>query len=106
MQPVPFSSLGANNGADGRPIWISVLGIVYDCSTDFGKQFFGANGPYKAMAGADASFALAQMSLSREHMNSIRLTDLPHVPQKTMGETTYVVLAIAYGADPGPARRE
>ena len=43
---------------------MSVLGIVYDVGDDKGRQFFAPpEGPYRAMAGRDATYMLATMSL-------------------------------------------
>lgn len=46
--------LALHTGKDGGPIWLSILGKVFDVST--GEDFYGeGNGSYKFYAGRDAS---------------------------------------------------
>ncbi|CCW63215.1 unnamed protein product [Phytomonas sp. EM1] len=55
-------------GHDGSPIYISVKGNVYDCTT--GSNFYGQDGPYKCFAGKEVSRGLAKMILTGEEDNS------------------------------------
>ena len=64
VRPVTYAHLLSQNGDNGQAILVSCLGIVYDCSE--GEKFFGEGGPYRAMAGHDASYMLAKMSLKAE----------------------------------------
>lgn len=63
MRRVEGDELHRSNGEGGSRILVSVLGVVYDASGEKGREFFGAGGPYSAMAGHDATFMLANMSL-------------------------------------------
>jgi heme oxygenase len=63
MREVTGDELRRSNGEGGSRILVSVLGVVYDASGEKGREFFGAGGPYSAMAGHDATFMLANMSL-------------------------------------------
>ena len=60
---VPWDELLRSDGADGGRILVAILGVVYDASDEKGRGFFGAGGPYAVMAGHDATFMLANMSL-------------------------------------------
>ena len=63
MAVVEWADLLRSDGEGGRRILVSVLGVVYDASDEKGREFFGKGGPYSVMAGHDATFLLANMSL-------------------------------------------
>ena len=53
------------NGSDvSRPLLLALKGRVLDVTT--GEDYYGPEGPYKVMAGKDASKAFAMMSLKEE----------------------------------------
>jgi len=58
----------------GRPLYIAVLGKIYDVSES--ADFYGAGGPYEIFAGRDASRALATMSLELESVDNPTLEGL------------------------------
>ena len=60
---VPWDELQRSDGAVGGRILVAILGVVYDASDEKGREFFGAGGPYAVMAGHDATFMIANMSL-------------------------------------------
>ena len=49
------------DGADGKPIYVSINRIVYNVTK--ARNFYGPGGPYHVLAGHDASYALAAMKL-------------------------------------------
>lgn len=62
------------DGQDGKPIYLAILGQIYDVSSS--ADFYGAGGPYEIFAGRDASRALATMSLDEESVESPSLEGL------------------------------
>ena len=127
LPAVTLAELHAADGVrDPSRILISLLGIVFDCSTEAGLEFFGPAGPYKSFAGRDASYSLSAMSLKAEDVDkfdfaadsdslqtlaewiayfdstykrvgwltgcpehSLKISALPPVAAKKLGDTTY-----------------
>ncbi|KAJ3162341.1 hypothetical protein HDU86_004821 [Geranomyces michiganensis] len=56
--------LSAFTGKDNSPVYMAVLGKVYDVSP--GRGFYGPDGPYANFAGRDASRGLSQHSFDEE----------------------------------------
>ncbi|CCW70083.1 unnamed protein product [Phytomonas sp. Hart1] len=56
------------NGEGDTPIYISLKGIIYDCST--GEIFYGENKPYHSFAGKEITRCLAKMLVSSTEANS------------------------------------
>ncbi|MCH2022937.1 MAG: cytochrome P450 [Saprospiraceae bacterium] len=70
-----LEKLSKYNGNDNsKPIYIALLGNVYDVSTSY--NFYGAGGPYHLFAGKDASRGLAKMSFSDDDLSDQNLNDL------------------------------
>jgi heme oxygenase len=70
LPAVPLEELHRADGVgSGEKILVSLLGIVFDCSTVSGREFFGPSGPYSAFAGHDASYSLSYMSLKPEDVD-------------------------------------
>jgi len=64
LTPRVFSlqDLEAHDGKDETlPVYLAVRGVVFDVSK--GEQFYGKDSAYNALAGRDASRAIAKMSL-------------------------------------------
>ncbi|KAI0222618.1 Neudesin [Lamellibrachia satsuma] len=57
-----------NGLQEDKPIYMAVKGVVFDVTE--GKSFYGKNSPYNALAGKDATFAVAKMSLQPEDLKS------------------------------------
>ena len=70
-----------NGEQGGTEIFMSVLGLIYDCTPlpgdAKGDRLFGAKGRYKGFAGRDITYALAKMSLKAENIDifDYELTD-------------------------------
>jgi heme oxygenase len=64
---ITLQDLHEFDGKKSDKIYVSLLGIVYDC-TEGGHEFF-VDGPYHVFAGRDASYALAMMSLDVESVD-------------------------------------
>ena len=65
------------NGRDiSRPLLLAIKGRVLDVAE--GEDYYGPEGPYKIMAGRDASKAFAMMSLKEEDAHA----DLSGVPDE------------------------
>ncbi|TMW57834.1 hypothetical protein Poli38472_014437 [Pythium oligandrum] len=62
------------NGESDRPIYIGLLGEVYDVTSH--RNQYGPGGPCAAFAGKEASRALATMSMNDEDLDSLDLSDL------------------------------
>jgi len=58
---VELSELCLCKGDGDSPIWIAVDGKVFDVSSS--RAFYGPGGPYHALAGRDATWALAKDEL-------------------------------------------
>ena len=50
-----------------RPLLLAIKGMVLDVTT--GEDYYGPQGPYRRMAGRDASYAFATLSLKEEDMH-------------------------------------
>ncbi|EAN98494.1 hypothetical protein TcYC6_0121530 [Trypanosoma cruzi] len=60
--------LSKYNGRDEAPIYISVKGVVYDCSA--AAEFYGPGASYHVFAGKEVSRCLAKMLISDEEANA------------------------------------
>lgn len=60
--------LAEYNGENGKPIYISVKGVVYDCTS--GAGFYGPGKGYAVFAGREASRPLGKMKISAEEANA------------------------------------
>lgn len=77
--PRPFTAaeLQAYDGrALSKPLLLALKGRVLDVTS--GSEYYGPEGPYKLMAGRDASYAFAMMSLKAEDAHA----DLAGVPDE------------------------
>jgi membrane-associated progesterone receptor component len=64
-----LEELHSFNGAqDDQPIYIALNGKVYDVSS--GRHFYGPGTSYHALAGHDASVALAKSSLEAQDIDA------------------------------------
>lgn len=73
------SRLQLHNGMDPKhPLLIGIKGRVLDVRE--GADYYGPDGPYKVMAGRDASKAFAMMSLKEEDA----MADLSGVPAENL----------------------
>uniref|UniRef100_A0AAV1VNC7 Cytochrome b5 heme-binding domain-containing protein n=1 Tax=Peronospora matthiolae TaxID=2874970 RepID=A0AAV1VNC7_9STRA len=70
------------NGENDQPIYIAVLGEVYDVSRK--RDFYGPGEGYHLFAGRDASRALAKMSFEEEDLDSADLSDLSFMDKETL----------------------
>ncbi|XP_062413391.1 neudesin [Pungitius pungitius] len=57
-----------DGSAEGHPIYMAVKGVVFDVTK--GKEFYGLGAPYNALAGKDATRAVAKMSLDPADLTS------------------------------------
>ncbi|MBT6492560.1 MAG: cytochrome P450, partial [Deltaproteobacteria bacterium] len=73
-ESMTLDELRSFNGEDDKPIYIAILGKVYDVSSS--ADFYGEGGPYEVFAGRDASRALATMSLEEEDLDNPDITSL------------------------------
>jgi len=78
-----LAQLRSFNGLGGQPIYVCVLGRVYNLSAK--PQFYGPGGAYAAFAGHDASRCLAKMSLSADDLDK-NITDLTKEELTTLHE--------------------
>ena len=62
------------DGKEGRKIYISIGGKVFDCTP--GVSFYGPGGPYEMFAGRDISLAAAKFSKDEVHLESPSLVDI------------------------------
>ncbi|XP_047467206.1 neudesin [Mugil cephalus] len=53
---------------EGQPIYMAIKGVVFDVTK--GKEFYGKGAPYNALAGKDATRAVAKMSLNAADLTS------------------------------------
>ncbi|KAM9786367.1 neudesin [Syngnathus typhle] len=53
---------------EGEPIYMAIKGVVFDVTK--GKEFYGKNAPYNALAGKDSTRAVAKMSLEAQDLTS------------------------------------
>ena len=75
--PAACRRLLAYTGRDiSRPLLLAIKGRVLDVAE--GEDYYGPEGPYKIMAGRDASKAFAMMSLKEEDAHA----DLSGVPDE------------------------
>ena len=75
--PAAYRRLLVYTGRDiSRPLLLAIKGRVLDVAE--GEDYYGPEGPYKIMAGRDASKAFAMMSLKEEDAHS----DLSGVPDE------------------------
>ena len=79
-----FSRLLRYRGCDAsKPLLLALKGRVLDVSS--GDEYYGPEGPYQLMAGKDASYAFAMMSLKAEdaHANLAGAPARSHAPRGT-----------------------
>lgn len=55
------------DGSNGKPIYIGVMGEVFDVSE--ASNFYGEGGPYHLFAGRDASRSLAKSSFEEHDLD-------------------------------------
>ena len=67
LQNFTLNSLWQYDGKDGRELYISIGGKVFDCST--GRQFYGPGEPYEMFAGRDISLAAAKFSKEEKYLD-------------------------------------
>lgn len=67
-QSFTAESLAEFNGEGDGPIYISVKGVVYDCTS--GADFYGPGKPYAIFAGKEVSRSLAKMDISDVEANA------------------------------------
>ena len=78
-------SLRRFNGEGGAPVYLAIKGKVLDVTQ--GKSFYGPGGGYFALAGRDASRALARMDLGPANLDSpVRLDDLSDKERQTLDQ--------------------
>uniref|UniRef100_A0A3B4T8X7 Neudesin neurotrophic factor n=1 Tax=Seriola dumerili TaxID=41447 RepID=A0A3B4T8X7_SERDU len=53
---------------EAQPIYMAVKGVVFDVTN--GKEFYGKDAPYNALAGKDSTRAVAKMSLDSADLTS------------------------------------
>ena len=56
-----------DGGSAWRPLLLAIKGMVLDVTA--GEEYYGPQGPYRRMAGRDASYAFAMLSLKEEDMH-------------------------------------
>jgi membrane-associated progesterone receptor component len=81
MSTFTSQSLSLYNGADGRPVYISVEGQVHDVTSC--SSFYGPGGPYQVFGGRECSRALALMAVDEKECNA-DLTGLNAAQLKTL----------------------
>lgn len=59
MRASTVLTVGGSVGEDGAPIYIGLLGTVFDVSK--GASFYGKGGAYHVFAGRDATVGLAKV---------------------------------------------
>ncbi|KAJ3009721.1 hypothetical protein HKX48_007775 [Thoreauomyces humboldtii] len=62
-----MKELLAFDGRDSSPIYMAVMGRVYDVSR--GRDFYGPGGPYENFAGRDASRGLSKQSFDEDMLS-------------------------------------
>jgi membrane-associated progesterone receptor component len=62
------------NGIDGKPLYVSIGGKVFDCTP--GMSFYGPGGPYEMFAGRDISLAAAKFSKEDIYLQNPSLVDI------------------------------
>jgi membrane-associated progesterone receptor component len=70
------------DGIDGKPIYISLRGDVYDCSA--ASDFYGEGSGYHCFAGREASRAMAKLSFEEEELSNTNLDDLGPFERSTL----------------------
>eukprot|EP01126_Amoeba_proteus_P064259 TRINITY_DN896_c0_g1_i6.p1 TRINITY_DN896_c0_g1~~TRINITY_DN896_c0_g1_i6.p1 ORF type:complete len:112 (+),score=16.85 TRINITY_DN896_c0_g1_i6:100-435(+) len=97
MQVFDLERLQSFNGLNGKPIYLCVLGKVYNMSSK--PQFYGPEAPYGTFAGHDASRCLAKMTTSCEELDK-SIEDLNPNELETLRQwrdkfnTTYPVVGL------------
>ena len=72
------------DGKEEKKIYMSILGLIYDCSEN-GEQHFGSGGSYAKFAGRDITFALSKMSPKNADIDNFEYT-LTDNQLKTLAE--------------------
>lgn len=67
LKTFSLTELHTFDGKDGKPIYISIGGKVFDCSA--GTNFYGEGGPYEKFAGHDISLAAAKFSKEEKYLD-------------------------------------
>lgn len=67
-KPFTAQELAEYDGRDNRPIYISLKGKVYDCSS--ACQFYGPGSPYEVFAGKEVTRCLAKMIIGANQANA------------------------------------
>lgn len=70
---------GYDGTVEGKPIYLSVRGVIFDVTT--GKNFYGPGGSYSMLAGREVSRALGKMSKNEEDISG----DLSGLSEKEIG---------------------
>ena len=68
-QLVYFNGEDDEKTGEGKPVYLSVNGTVFDVSD--GRNFYGPDGPYANFAGRECGVALAKMSFDTEHLDDL-----------------------------------
>lgn len=74
LRTFTLDDLRQYDGKDGRPIYISIGGKVFDCT--MGVSFYGPGGPYEMFAGRDISLAAAKFSKEEKYLDQPSLIDI------------------------------
>jgi membrane-associated progesterone receptor component len=80
-QLLNFNGAEDEKTGEVKPVYLSVLGIVFDVSD--GRNFYGPDGPYETFAGHECGLALAKMSFDTEHLDDIAGCDNLNFAEKT-----------------------
>ena len=79
MIEISLDQLAKCDGNNGRPLYLSVRGVVYDVGR--GKNFYGPGGPYSMFAGKECARALACMVKSIDYCDD----DLSQLGESELG---------------------
>lgn len=81
------AELAEYNGRNGKPIYISVDGVVFNMSSHpSGPSFYGPDGPYGPMAGRDATIALATMNVDPAQCTKRTIAELSASERDTLAD--------------------